>query len=110
VRDIYAKWASMSEMSEEERQTEGYDLKACQDQLLKKFAYQIKRVEKLSKKASRVNRLRRGVAYGPTPELLMRYDAAFERKLDRALGRLERLQRMRLGRPGPPQIELKSSP
>ena len=57
-----------------------------------------------------MKRLGRAVALGPTLEKLMRYDVAFERNLDRVLNRLERLQRMRLGRPGPPQIELKISP
>jgi len=39
-------------------------------------------------------------------ERLIRYEAHFSREFDRLLHRLECLQRMRLGQPGPPTVRL----
>jgi hypothetical protein len=39
-------------------------------------------------------------------EKLLRYEAHINREIDRMLSKLERLQRRRMGEPGPPRIEL----
>ena len=41
VCDVYTKWARISQMSNEERQKEGYDLKAFQDRLLNQLALRL---------------------------------------------------------------------
>jgi hypothetical protein len=43
-------------------------------------------------------------------ERLLRYEASLSREVDRTLRQLERLQRMRLGQPVPPSIQLEVSP
>lgn len=46
------------------------------------------------------------VPESPTLDRLMRYETHLSREFDRILSRLERLQRMRLGQPGPPTVRL----
>jgi hypothetical protein len=46
------------------------------------------------------------VPHGHTLDRLLRYEASLERTFDRTLSQLERLQRMRLGQPVPPSINL----
>ncbi len=40
---------------------------------------------------------------------LLRYEATFERAIDRSLAQLERLQRMRRGQPVPPPLKVELS-
>lgn len=42
----------------------------------------------------------------PSVDQLLRYEASLERAFDRTLNQLERLQRMRLGQPVPPEIKV----
>jgi hypothetical protein len=50
--------------------------------------------------------LRHSVSDAPTLDRLLRYEARLERSFDRTLNRLERLQRMRLGQPVLPRLEV----
>src|SRR5438876_9184083 len=49
------------------------------------------------------------LANGPGLDRLLRYEASLERTLDRTLSQLERLQRMRLGQPVLPKLEVRHS-
>lgn len=55
---------------------------------------------------TKLRRLCLRVPESPTLDRLMRYEAHLSREFDRALSRLERLQRMRLGQPGPPTLRV----
>ncbi len=45
----------------------------------------------------------------PTLDRLLRYEASLDRSFDRTLTQLERLQRMRLGQPVLPKLEVHHS-
>lgn len=51
----------------------------------------------------------RNVPDGPGLDRLLRYEAHLSREFDRTLAQLERLQRMRLGQPVPPKLEVQHS-
>jgi len=51
----------------------------------------------------------RNVPDGPGLDRLLRYEASLERSFDRTLSQLERLQRMRLGQPVLPKLEVSHS-
>ena len=53
--------------------------------------------------------LRRSIPESPRLDQLLRYSASLERSFDRTLNQLERAQRMRLGQPVPPAINVKVS-
>jgi hypothetical protein len=50
--------------------------------------------------------LRLSIPEGPGLDRLLRYEASLERTFDRTLNQLERLQRMRLGQPVVPPVNL----
>ena len=77
---------------------------------------EIMRLAKLCDTAAEVERLRRehnvAVARVPSQEVsdhLIRYEAHFSREFDRTLAQLERLQRIRLGQPVLPKLEVRHS-
>jgi hypothetical protein len=51
----------------------------------------------------------RNVPDSPGLDRLLRYEASLERSFDRTLSQLERLQRMRLGQPVLPKLEVRHS-
>jgi hypothetical protein len=55
---------------------------------------------------SELESLRQKVPDAPQVDRLLRYETSLERSIERTLNQLERLQRMRLGRPVPPPISL----
>ena len=57
----------------------------------------------------KVEALRRVVPESPALDRLLRYEASLERNIDRTLSHLERLQRMRLGQPVLPKLEVSHS-
>ena len=57
----------------------------------------------------KVEAVRRSVPDSPTHDRLLRYEASLERSFDRTLGQFERLQRMRLGQPVLPKLEVRHS-
>jgi hypothetical protein len=60
-------------------------------------------------KASRQETLCGGVPETPRLDRLLRYEASLDRSFDRTLSQLERLQRMRLGQPVLPKLEVRHS-
>jgi hypothetical protein len=54
-------------------------------------------------------RIRLQVPHPPDLDRLLRYEASIERSFDRTLSQLERLQRMRLGHPVPPPLQVNVS-
>ena len=74
------------------------------------------RLAKLHDTAAEVEALRRGHNFAgarvPTQEVsdrLIRYEAHLSREFDRTLTQFERLQRMRLGQPVLPKLEVRHS-
>ena len=63
----------------------------------------------ISDRAGRLERLCSVVPETPRLDRLLRYEASLERSLDRTLSQLERLQRMRLGQPVLPKLEVRHS-
>ena len=53
-----------------------------------------------------MEKLRLSIPEGPGLDKLLRYEAALDRSFDRTLSQLERLQRMRLGQPVPPSVNV----
>ena len=77
---------------------------------------EIKRLERYEKERASIESermklevLRQKVPISPRLELLIRYEASLDRSFDRTLSQLERLQRMRLGQPVLPKLEVRHS-
>lgn len=66
-------------------------------------------IEKQTAPEDEVEHLCRRVLDNPGLDRLLRYEASLERQFDRTLSQLERLQRMRLGQPVLPRIEVRHS-
>src|SRR5260370_9540482 len=113
--DSYLAWLGTSLCSEEERKEKGYaQANKCQENFLEDVIEEIRRLERYRKEHAKIRAsklelesLRRTVPEGPQADRLLRYEAALSREIDRTLNQLERLQRMRLGQPVPPPINLK---
>jgi hypothetical protein len=58
------------------------------------------------KKQNELDVLRANVPHTGYLDRLLRYEASLERAFDRTMSQLERLQKMRLGQPVPPRIEV----
>jgi hypothetical protein len=117
LHDSYALWFSTAETPEEERQREGYaDPKQCKQNVLDEVDAEIKRLKQYRKTRESIESdrhkleiLRRSVPESPGLDRLLRYEANLERSFDRALNQLERLQRIRLGQPVAPRIDVNLS-
>jgi hypothetical protein len=112
--DSYLVWLRTSECSEEERKENGYaSPQKCKENFLEEVSEEIKKLERYRKEHARIGvskleleSLRRSVPEGPDADRLLRYEAALSREIDRTLNQLERTQRMRLGQPVLPPINL----
>ena len=112
--DSYWKWFSTSETPEEEREREGYASPAqCYKNVLDEIDKEILRLSSYQKKRALVETERmqlevvsRSIPDGPGLERLLRYEVSLNRDFDRTLSQLERTQRMRLGQPVAPRLEL----
>jgi hypothetical protein len=115
--DSYRTWSATAECTEEERKEHGYAApEKCKEIFLAELAGEIKRLERLKKaRASiesermKLDALRQRVPLTPQFDHLLRYEASLERNFDRTLTQLERLQRMRLGQPVLPKLEVQHS-
>ena len=115
--DLYETWWATAECSEEERQQHGYATpEKCKENFLEELDGEIKRLEHYKKaRASaesermKLEALRQHVPLTPQFHNLLRYEASLERNFDRTLSQLERLQRMRLGQPVLPKLEVQHS-
>jgi len=111
----YVVWQNTSETSEEERVRENYaSPEQSQQNIIQEIEKEIRRLKRYQKERAsietartRLEVLSRSVPDATGLDRLLRYDASLERAFDRTLSQLERLQRMRLGRPVPPRIEVK---
>jgi hypothetical protein len=114
----YLLWCSVASISPEERQQEGLPPPdKCKDVFLGEVKQEIKRLRQYEKKQAKfamsqlaLDVLRQIVPDVPKLDLLLRYNTHLERNIDRTWNQLERAQRMRLGQPVPPQIDVKISP
>jgi hypothetical protein len=110
----YAIWLNTSLVPEDERQREGYATpQVSKDIFLRELNQEIKRLGRFQKEQQavlsaklKVECLRQNVPDAPQLDRLLRYETNLERSIERTLNQLERLQRMRLGRPVPPLISL----
>lgn len=110
----YAIWLNTSLTPEEERQREGYATpQESKDNFLHELNQEIKRLGRYQKEQEailsaklQVELLRQNVPDAPQLDRLMRYETSLERSIERTLNQLERTQRMRLGQPVSPPINL----
>jgi hypothetical protein len=115
--ESYMSWHATAQVSEEERQREGYATpEQCKRNILDTIDAEIKRLEvyrsaRASMAADRADleNFRRGVPAASWLDRSLRYEASLERSFDRTLSQLERLQRMRLGQPVTPRIDVSVS-
>jgi hypothetical protein len=100
-----------------ERHSKGYPSPdGCRQIVLKRIDKELRRLKRCQKKQleikaerKKLETVRRGVPDGPALDRQLRYGASLERDFDRTLSQLERLQRMRLGQPATPRIEVNVS-
>ena len=112
--DSYAIWLNTSLTPEDERQREGYATpEESKENFLEELNQEIKRLRKYQKEHEaiscaklKVELLRQNVPDAPQLDRLLRYEASLERSIERTLNQLERTQRLRLGQPVPPPINL----
>lgn len=115
--DSYQIWLTTAECSEKERQQRGYATpEQCKDIFLKELGGEIKRLEHHKKARASVESekmklevLRQHVPLTPQFDHFLRYEASLERNFDRTLSQLERVQRLRLGQPVLPKLEVHHS-
>ena len=104
---------SLANCSEEERQKNGATSSLqCQRSFLEEIEGEIRRLERnklIESERRRLEALRHYVPDSSQPDRLLRYEASLLRNIDRILAQLERLQRMRLGQPVLPKLEVRHS-
>jgi hypothetical protein len=117
-------WAYKTQLGlSSEEEIEAYRVKSRQEELESKKTNFVKKlqeelnmlkthaglIEKVTAPKDELEELCRNVLEGPTLDRLLRHEASLERSFDRTLSQLERLQRMRLGQPVPPRIDVNLS-
>jgi hypothetical protein len=110
----YRVWCVTARVSQEQRAREGYATpEQCKQKVLDEIRDEIGRLENRHKKnasfdsqQNEIELLRRNVPGSPWLDRVFRYEASLERAFDRALAQLERLQRLRLGQPVAPRIDV----
>ncbi len=113
----YEDWVATSAAPSEERAREGYASPAqCRKNLLQELDEEIRRLKRDQKASSSVQasrtqlkKMSHNVPDGPGLDRLLRYETTLDRFFDRTLGQLERVQRMRLGQPVLPKLEVHHS-
>lgn len=117
VFNSYCACHKAAQMSEEERQKREYaEPDECMEGFLVDLGREITKLERYKKARSsmetegtRLESVSQQAPLIPQFDHLVRYEASLERSFDRTLTQLERLQRMRLGKPVPPKIEVHHS-
>jgi hypothetical protein len=115
--DSYENWLATSELPEEVRLRIGSaSPENCRIRILRIIDEEILRLRRVQEAHTSVRTARtqleivsRNVPDGPGLDRLLRYEASLERSFDRTLSQLERVQRMRLGQPVLPKIEVRHS-
>jgi hypothetical protein len=113
----YQAVSRVLELPETLNKSNNWSPEECKSYFLSELNKEIKRLERREKDQEAISRdrlrleaLRRNVPDSPRLDQLLRYSASLERSFDRALNQLERAQRMRLGQPVPPPINVSVSP
>ena len=105
----YEGWQDTSQCEEQERKENGYaSPDQCKENFLDEVKEEIRRLERYRKEHATISARKLEVEALRLPEMdrLLRYETSLSREIDRTLNQLERLQRMRLGQPVPPPINL----
>ncbi len=110
----YVLWSVVAALPEEERKQKGLPSpQEVKEGFLAELKEAIKVFDDYGKEQaiilaykSELESLRQNVPDAPQVDRLLRYETSLERSIERTLNQLERLQRMRLGRPAPPSIDL----
>ena len=113
----YDFWRGTAEASEDKRLAEGYvSPEQCKSNVLQAIDREIRRLKRHRKllttietQRMEIEALRLVVPESPALDRLLRYEASLDRSFDRTLSQLERLQRMRLGQPVLPKLEVRHS-
>lgn len=113
----YRIWLTGFGIPEQERIAEDISSpEQCAFKFLKAIDEEIGRLKKHQKARAaiesgrmKVEAVRRAVPESPALDRLLRYEVSLERSFDRTFTQLERLQRMRLGQPVPPRIDVNIS-
>jgi PHD/YefM family antitoxin component YafN of YafNO toxin-antitoxin module len=113
-RDSYSQWVGTAEVSEEERQREGYATpEECKQNVLDDIQTEIDRLKKYQRTSAAIESdrakleiLRHNVPDSPGLDRLLKYEASLERAFDRTLSQLERVQRLRRGQPVAPRVDI----
>src|SRR4029077_17574254 len=112
--DTYETLLQVAQTPEEELKRKGYrSLSEWRQIMLEKIDVEVRRIKRDHKARVSVETARtqleimsRNVPAGSALDRLLRYEASLERAFDRTLSQLERLQRMRLGQPVPPPLQV----
>jgi hypothetical protein len=115
--DTYDTWLHVAQTHEEEREPKGFwSPPVCRHVVLEEIDKEVRRIKRDQKARVSVETARtqleivcRNVPDGPGLDRLLRYETNLERSFDRTLSQLERLQRMRLGQPVLPKLEVHHS-
>lgn len=118
--DFYDKYETLLQVAqtpEEELKRKGYPSPSeCRQIMLEKIDVEVRRIKRDQKPRLSVENTRtqleimsRNVPDGSALDRLLRYETSLERSFDRTLSQLERLQRMRLGQPVLPKLEVRHS-
>jgi len=102
------------EIPDDERYSSGFRSEvAAKEEILRTIDAEIERLREIQQtqapewlKRNQLEVLRLTINEGVGLDRLVRYEASLERAFDRTLAQLERLQRMRLGQPVIPRVEL----
>jgi len=110
----YEKWRELyANALDETLRKKGPSPESCRDNMLREIDVEIERLRQIREQHGTIEDARRKfdmrrlqVPEGPGLERLLRYEASLERAFDRTMAQLERMQRMRLGQPVPPRLEV----
>jgi hypothetical protein len=105
----YEGWYDTSVCEEQERKENDYaSPDQCKENFLKEVKKEAQRLERYRKEHATISARRLQVEALRLPEMdrLLRYETTLSREIERTLNQLERIQRMRLGQPVPPPINL----
>jgi len=106
LHNEYLNWSKTASASEAGRLKEGHATpEQCKHYVLVAINREVRRLKEYLK----VEVVRRVVPESSVLDRLLRYDVSLDRSFSRAVGELERLQRMRLGQPVAPRIDLNIS-
>jgi hypothetical protein len=114
IYHLYFYYLTTSVAPDAERQQKGFPSpQDSKDYFLAELDEEIERLRKYKMEQetillakAKMESLRQNVPDTPQLDRLLRYETSLERSIERTLNQLERSQRMRLGRPVPPSINL----